>query len=161
METKLINKINDFDDSKVVGLFMIFGEQLLSGLEEEDLTKNISSELKSDKHLEQIISLDPDIMLKNLSPAESAVFARNYLLYVAKDKNLSPLLEKAIDEYKEKPVLIVETILAIGFVASMLIFASSTELEGTFKNIKFKKNSASADLVKAIMEPFVKIIDKL
>jgi hypothetical protein len=53
---------------------------LLRGLEEEDLANKIDPELKEDKYLNQIITLDPDLEMKNLSPTESSVVARNYLL---------------------------------------------------------------------------------
>jgi hypothetical protein len=161
MGKELINKINELNDSQAVQLFMFFGEKLLGGLEEEDLTKKIDPGLKTDNNLNQIIELDPDLALKNLSPAESSAVARKYLLYIANDENLSPLLVKAMNEFKEKPVLIVETILAIGFVASMLIFASSTEIKGKVGKTSFKKGKASPALIKALLEPFVKIIDKL
>ncbi len=161
MGKQLVNKINELNDSQAVKLFMFFGEQLLRGLEEEDLAIKIDPELKEDKYLNQIIKLDPDLEMKNLSPTESSVVARNYLLFVANDASLSPLLEKTIEEYQEEHVLIVETILAVGFVASMLMFASSTEIKGKIGNVSFHKKTVSPSLAKALMEPFAKIVERL
>jgi hypothetical protein len=161
MGKELRNKINELDDSHAVKLFNFFGEQLLSGLKENDLTVKIDPELKTDKNLNKIITLDSDVMLKNLSPAESALVARNFLLYVVDDATLSPLLQKALDEFKEKHDLIVGAILAVGFAASMLIFACTTGLEAKFGNATVIKRPASPAIIKAIMEPFTKILDKI
>jgi hypothetical protein len=161
MGKELRNKINELNDSHAVKLFNFFGEQLLSSLKENDLTVKIAPELKTDKNLNQIISIDPDVMLKNLSPAQSAEVARKFLLYVADDASLSPLLQKALDEFKAKDDLIVGAILAVGFAASMLIFACTTGLEAKFGNATVTKKPASPAIIKAIMEPFTKIVERL
>lgn len=161
MSQELVNLINNLDDSKSVNFFNFIGENILKGIQEDDISGKIADTYKADKSLLSIKLLDEEVMMHKISPKDSSEIARNYLLYMAKDKNLSLILKKALEEYQEKEVLIVETVLAVGFAASMIIFASTTEIKGKAFGMEFHKNEATPELVKAIMEPFAKLLEKI
>ena len=162
MNQELINKINRLDNSQVVKLFNFVGEKLLEGLEEENFSNKIDPELKADKDLSRLMKLDEDVIMQNISSKQSTELSRKYLQYMAKDDYLSPILVKALEVYEEKQVLMsVDPALAVGFAASMVIFASTIEIKGKAFGIKFYKKAASPNLIKAIMEPFTKLLDKI
>jgi len=161
MAQELITTIKEMDKSQLIELTNFLGANLLAGLDDEDLSGKISPELQGHKKLKEIMNLEEDVMLENIAPSESADIAREFLLFMAHDDQLAPVVEKALSEFKEEEVLIVETILSIGIAASLLIFMSTTEVEGKIFGLRIKKKAATAEQIKAILEPFSKIIPNL
>ena len=78
------------------------------------------------------------------------------------DDSIAPALVSAWQNYKsESDELFVETVLAAGFVAAVLMFMATTEVEGQVKGVKFRKIAATPELVQAIIKPFLDILAKL
>jgi hypothetical protein len=95
-----------------------------------------------------------------LEPSVSVATARNIAIYLANDDEFAPLIEKALDIYRDDK-LVADIILAVGLVASVLLIAATTEFAGEVAGIKFKKGKADPAIVKAITEPIAKIISTI
>ncbi|HSF30836.1 MAG TPA: hypothetical protein VLK82_10250 [Candidatus Tectomicrobia bacterium] len=147
------------DDFQVVRFFEHFGEQLFDGIEVplDRVKAGIPEAVRSIVTFAQIESLPPDQAERLIAPAEAAALARNTLFYLAEDETLAALIEKSLDSHRDDE-MVADVILAVGFVASMILIAATTEVEGTILGVKFKKSEASPTLVKAIVEPFAKVL---
>jgi hypothetical protein len=155
----LQTRINALDDFQVVRFFEHFGEQLFDGMEVplERVKEGIPEAVRDIPGFAQIENLPPDQAERLIAPAVAAALARNTLLLLEDDATLAPLIERSLDSYRDD-AMVADIILAVGFVASMILIAATTEVEGTIMGMKFKKGRASAALVKAIVEPFVKVV---
>jgi len=108
-----------------------------------------------------LTDLDGETMRAELSPAESVRLGRLVLEQYARDPALSPLVRKACERVAGSDDLFVSVILAVGLVANLALLVATTEVEaqtaddGTVK-WKITKKQASADVIKAIVEPIAK-----
>jgi hypothetical protein len=153
--SNLKGKINELDDVQVVRFFEHFGQQLFAGMDVsvEQIKDGIPDSIRAIPGFSDIENLSPDQAERLISPSESAALARNTLLILADDETLAPLVETALESYSDNE-MVVDVILAVGFVASMLMITATTQVEGQMFGIKFKKSKADAKLVRAITEPF-------
>jgi hypothetical protein len=108
-------------------------------------------------HLEH---LSPDAAEHPLEPSVSVATARHMVMHLADDDAFGPLLEKTLDTYQDDK-LVADIILAVGLVAAVLLIAATTEFEGEVAGIKFKKGKTDATMVKAITEPFAKVLSTI
>jgi hypothetical protein len=152
-------RLNALDDFQVVRFFEHFGEQLFDSMEVplDRVKAGIPEIMRDIPGFAQIENLPPDQAERLIAPAEAATLARNTLLLLGDDATLAPLIERSLDSYRDD-AMVADVILAVGFVASMILIAATTEVEGTIMGVKFKKAQASAALVKAVVEPFAKVV---
>jgi hypothetical protein len=146
-------KINELDDFQVVRFFEHFGQQLFAGMDVsvEQIKDGIPESIRAIPGFSQIENLSQDQAERLINPAESSALARKTLLKLADDETLGPLVETTLENYSDNE-MVVDVILAAGFVASVLLIAATTEFEGKIFGVKFKKGKADADLVRAITE---------
>jgi hypothetical protein len=157
--SNLKGKINELDDVQIVRFFENFGQQLFAGMDVslEQIKEGIPASIRAIPGFSQIENLSPDEAERLISPSESAALARNTLLILADDETLAPLVETALENYSDNE-MVVDVILAAGFVASVLLVAATTEFEGEIFGVKFKKGKADADLVRAITDSFANVL---
>jgi len=161
MNEQLLKQIDAFSDVRCIKFFNFFAEELMNGIEEENLQTKIQGDLKQSSEIKKISDMNPKLMSQDLSYTDSAFMARKLLIYFAKDDLLSKVLGKAFDEYKEEEDLFAGAVLAIGLAASMVIFSATTEIKGKILGMDFNKTKADPELVKAILEPFANIVKKI
>ena len=110
-----------------------------------------------------LAGLEPDTLRQDLGEEESAQFGRVILEHLARNPALSPLVDEAISEVRDSDLLVVETLLAVGFVVNLTLLVATTEIEietGSDGKTrwKFRKGVASTDLVKSLVDPLTKFL---
>jgi hypothetical protein len=149
------DRIEQMNDFEVVRFFTYFSAQILGGatVSVEQVRAGVPADVRAAPGYAQIEELTAEQAEITLSPEIAAETARNVLLNIARDESLRPVLAQGLENYSDDE-MVAETALAIGFVATMILVAATTEFEGEVAGIKFTKGKADADLVKAITEPF-------
>lgn len=145
--------VRHMKDTEAVRFLNHFGSTLFRETSRDIILKGIDPRLEGLAEVRRLQSLSPETRQMKLGPEQSAVIARKMLLEMARDDNLSRALVKAWETYRPDE-LFVETILATGFIAAMLMFMSTTEIEFQVKGFKFRKKAATPELVRAVTEPF-------
>jgi hypothetical protein len=155
-------RIQTLDDFQVVRFFDRFSRQLIAGanVSLDQIKSGIPDSARALEGFAQIENLAPELAERCLDPSASAALARNILVALSGDAEFAPLIESALDRYRDDE-LVADVILAIGLVASMLLIIATTEFTAEGKNWKFAKKRASPELVKAITEPCAKVISNL
>jgi len=97
---------------------------------------------------------------KKLQAADMVAIARASLNGWAQNEALAPSLERGLDTYKDDRGA-VGVVLAAGAVATALLITATTAAEGELFGVRFKKNTASVAMVKAIIEPIANALAKL
>jgi hypothetical protein len=160
MSKKAMEIVNNMSDVEVVRFLEYFGKQLFEGTTPEVVINSVTPELKDIAELKAIDTLDGETRKRGLGPEDSARIARVTLEQIAQDSGLSHALVKSWEEYNPQE-LFIETILAVGLVASMILLISTTEIELEFKGVKIKKGKATAEQIKAIAEPLFSAVGKI
>ncbi len=151
MSKNALKIINDLSDLDAVRFFQFLGREIFEDISGKEVIANIPESFRSITELEKLENLKPDQRKMDLPAEKSIKIARDLLIYFAQDEALGPIIETVWDKYNnESDELIIGTVLGIGFVASMILFTATTEVEGKIGNIKFKKNVASPEIVEAI-----------
>ena len=107
--------------------------------------------------------LESDTLKRDFEQEEGAHFGRVVLEYLAGEPALSPLVDEAITEVQDSDLLVVETLLAVGFVVNLTLLVATTEIEvetGSDGKTrwKFRKGVASTELVKSLVDPLTKFL---
>lgn len=160
MSEKAIKIVSNMSDVQAVHFLEHFGKQLFEGTTPEAVKNGVTPGLKDLAELRQLDTLDGETRQRRLEPKDSALIARVTLQQMAQDDGLSDALVKSWEEYDPQE-LFVETILAVGLVASMMLLVSCTEVEFEFKGIKIKKGQATAEQIKAIAEPLFRAVGRI
>jgi len=162
MVSNLVDRLNRLDDFQVVRFFNHFSQQLFEGMDvtKEQVLSGIPPSIRELPGFSRIESLSPEERKAQLESSESVAIARSILVNLAQDATFSPLVERALDTYKDDK-LFAGAILAIGAAASMILVAATTQAKGKVFGIELVKEKANPDLVKAILEPFSKALTKL
>lgn len=160
MSEKAIEIVNSMSDVEAVHFLEHFGKQLFEGTTPDAVMNGVSPELKDLAELSELDNLDEETRGKRLEPEDSIGIARITLQQMAQDGGLSDALVRSWEEYDPQE-LFVETILAVGLVASMMLLISTTEIELEFKGVKIKKGKATAEQIKAIAEPLFSAVGKI
>src|SRR5262249_34914942 len=101
--------------------------------------------------------LTPEQADKPLDPAVAAPVARRLLTTLAEDAAFAPALESFLVTYRDD-ALVAEALLPMGLVASVLMMVASTSFKATFGNVTIEKHTIDAASIKAILEPFAKVL---
>ena len=171
MSSNLLEEINILSDSDVVTFLQYFNQIILESIDDfEEIIEGIPAEIKSMSQFSEIdrLSLDEESQLEG---EEAVAISRNILATLTENKRFFPLLEKALEAYKNKENMEMggdksKQILAIGLAASMILVAStakSIEIESEWGIIKIKQEEVKPELVKNIKElitPFVNLSTK-
>jgi len=151
MSKNALEIINDLSDLDAVRFVQFLGGEIFEGITGKEVISNIPKSFRSIPGLEELENLQPDQKKIDLPPQKSIKIARDLLSYFAQDETLGPILETLWEKYKsESDELFVGAALAFGFVAGMILFTATTEIEGKIGNIKFKKKVASREIVEAL-----------
>ena len=151
MSKNALEIINDLSDLDAVRFVQFLGGEIFEGITGKEVISNIPKSFRSIPGLEELENLQPDQKKIDLPPQKSIKIARDLLSYFAQDETLGPILETLWEKYKnESDELFIGAALATGFVAGMILFTATTEIEGKIGNIKFKKKVASREIVEAL-----------
>lgn len=152
-------RIQELDDFQVTRFFEHFSRQLVGGasVSLNQIKEGIPEDVRTVEGFEQVENLTPDLADRSLDSSVSAAIARNTLLNLAGDPEFGPLIERALDTYRDDE-LVADVILAVGLVTSILLIAATTEFEGEVAGITFRKGKADLETVKVITEPFAKAL---
>ena len=159
MTDQALEIVRNMKDIETVRFLTHFGKMLFQETPRDVILKGIAPEVESLDAIRRLQSLGPEARQVKLGPQESVRIARKILFEMTNDDALSSALVDAWDNY-ESNELFVEAILASGFVAAMLMFMSTTEIEFQVKGLKFRKNAATPELVRAIWEPIVEALGR-
>jgi hypothetical protein len=160
MTESALSIVQKMSDVQAVRFLQHFGDSLFQETSRETILGGVSPEISTLSAIRRLKALDAETRGLAVGPEESARIARAILTEMARDKNLAPVVLDAWKSYKPDE-LFVEAILASGFVAAMLLFMATTEIEGRVLGLKFKKSAATAEVVRAVTEPFFGVIHKL
>jgi len=162
MVSNLVDRLNRLDDLQVVRFFNHFSQHLFEGMDvtEEQVLSGIPPAIRELPGFSRIESLSPEERKAQPESSESVAIARSILVNLAQDATFSPLVEKALDTYKDDK-LFAGAILAIGAAASMILVAATTQVKGKVFGMEFVKEKANPDLVKAVLESLAKPLTKL
>lgn len=153
MSKKALEIINNpnLSDLDAVRFIQFLGGEIFEGMSGKDVMANIPASFHSIPELEKLKKLESDQKKMDLPPQKSIQIARDLLSYFAQDATLGPIIEISWGKFKnESDELFIGAALACGFVASMILFTATTEIEGKVGNIKFKKTAASKEIVEAL-----------
>ena len=152
MTTEARRIVDGLTDTEAVRFFQHFGNELFAGTPQEVIVANVSEAATSVAGARELLAMDASHRKQKLSTADSVKVARTFLRAIADDDGLAPALVHAWENYDEDRQF-VDIILAAGFVAAMLMFMSTTEVEGRVGKWKFVKRSATPELVRTILDP--------
>ena len=158
MSTEARTIVDGLTDVEAVRFFQHFGNQVFAGTPRDVILSNVSATATGVAGVEEVITLDPARRQERLSPDDSVTIARTFLRAIADDDGLAPALVQSWQSYEEDRQF-VDIILAAGFVAAMLMFMSTTEVEGKVGNWKFRKRPATPELVRTILQPIAKAVN--
>jgi hypothetical protein len=152
------DRINAMDDFQVMRFFEHFGRELLGQIDAplDQLLAGVPAALRKEAvftHIEQLGEADAE---RAMPAADAVLFVRGTLLQLADDRQFAPLLDAILADYRDD-AMVVDIILAVGFAASMVLLVATTGIEIRIGNVKIKKETASADMVRAILEPLSKV----
>jgi len=151
MSKNALEIIDNLSGLDAVRFVQFLGGEIFEGVSGKEVIANIPASFHSIPELEKLEKLESDQKKMDLPPQESIQIARDLLGYFAQDATLGPIIEMSWEKYRnESDELFVGAALACGFVASMILFTATTEIEGKVGNIKFKKTAASKEIVEAL-----------
>jgi hypothetical protein len=150
MSKNALEIISDLNDLDAVRFVQFLGREIFEGVSGKEVVANIPASYRSIPELEKLEKLESDQRKMDLPPTNSIQIARDLLSYFAQDATFGPILETSWEKYEKEDQLFIGAALACGFVASMVLFTATTEIEGKIGNITFKKKVASREIVEAI-----------
>lgn len=152
-------RIAAMDDFQVVRLLEAFTHQLMasSSTPFETVAAGIPASTRALASWGALAGLTPDQAETTLDPPAAAATARRVLSMVAEDGTFGPALEGFLSTYRDD-ALVAEVVLAVGLVASLLMMVASTSFKAKFGSVEIEKHTVDAESIKAILEPFAKVI---
>lgn len=106
-------------------------------------------------------NLDIEMKKQTLNPEDSVKLTKHILMAFAQSNELSPALVQSWEEIKNDDSLFIGTIVAIGLLANLTLLLASTGIEFKVGNLKIKKTTADAGMIKEIVSPITELIKKL
>ena len=166
MSQKLIEKINEFDDFRVVRFLNHVSREIVNGIEksEEELICLIPDEIKDSKELSPIFKLTADEKKNTMDAENAATCARSILLAMAQQPGLEEILVEELKAYKDDE-LFAGVILAVGVATAMILFAATIRGGATYVDGKWKiqiiKELAPPKLVNQTLNSLAKATGQL
>ena len=152
-------RLAGMDDFQVVRFFEAFAQRLLTSSDTpfEAVQAGIPRSTRATSEWRALEALTPDQAERLVPPKEAAATARRILTHLADDPTFAPALDEFLASYRDD-ALVAEVILAVGLVASVLMMVASTAFKAKFGNVEIEKHTLDAETVKAILEPFGKLL---
>lgn len=160
MNDKLVERIREMDDFRLLRFFDNFGRGVVTSLDlnRDQLLEYVEPIAQADPDVARVLALQvpADKAQAPLDKADAVIVARSTLEAMASNPGLAPGLETALAEFKddEMPAM---TILALGFAVSMIIMAATTKLNFSVKDGKWEINGgkevAPPEMIKEIVRP--------
>ncbi len=154
-------RIAAMNDRQLVRYFEAFSQHLLAGMTTsfDEVRSGITSETRALPGWDQIDNLTAEQASETLSVGQAAESARSILLQMATNESFGPVLESHLAGYRDDE-LVVETILAVGLVATVLLIVSSTRFEYRDGKGSFIFNPNPKN-VETILAPFSEALKRL
>lgn len=155
----IADRIRVLDDFQMVRFFDRFSRRLIAGttVSLDEIRVGIPDVTRALEGFTDLENMTPERAERSLEPSISAVVARSILLKLAYDSDFGPLIERALETYRDE-ALVASATLARGLVASVLLIIATTEFRAKGPNWEFVKKGADPQLVKAVTEVCVKAI---
>jgi len=152
-------RLAGMDDFQIVRVFEAFAQQLMasSTISFPAVQAGVPAATRALAQWRVVEGLTPEQAERLVAPADAAPLARQVLAHLADDPVYAPALDAFLASYRDD-ALVADVILAVGLVASMLMMVASTAFKAKFGNIEIEKHTLDAGTVKAILEPFGKLI---
>lgn len=161
MSQSAVELVENMSDEDAIRFLQFFGNSIFESTPRERILEGVPVDLVNSPEMVKLRELSPEQREAKLSREDSAKLARALLTAMAQDESLGPAMGKAWEKFEPRE-LFVETILAAGFVAGMLLFVSTTEIEGEVLGLKIKKGAAPpVEALKAVAESFFTAVGKL
>ena len=159
---ELTKRIDDLKDGQPVAVLNFFCNRLFSGVtvEEEQIREGVPIEISELDSFHRLMDHFDRERSVELPPTDSSSVAKETLKACAKSESLSPVLEKALEEYSDH-LFGAEAILSIGAAVMLILAVSSTEIEGTLWGMKISKSQTSAEQIRAVVEPVCEMISNI
>lgn len=161
MTESALSIVRGISDAEAVRFLQHFGQALFEETSRDAVIVGIPGEIEALDQVKQLMTLDSETRELTIGPDDSPGIARGILMEMARDKQLAPILVSAWNDYESDELFVVEAILASGFVAALLLFMATSEIEGQVLGMKFKKGKSTPEMLRAITEPFFGAIEKL
>ena len=151
--------VNSLSDSQVVALTKELFKTVYTHLPYKEVKQN----WESVPDVAQLAELNSNDLRRELSPEDSAQLSRLLLEQFAKDPEFSPVVLQSWEAVRGSDHLILETIIALGFIVNLTLLVATTKLDmrknadGSFE-WSVSKTDAKKELVKAILDPFARFI---
>lgn len=143
--------VDGLNDVQVVAMVKRIGANLAGALPRERLTA--APEVANDVAV--LTGADPRTML---DPVVSVQASRRLLEALAADPGTAALILQAWAEVEQDDSLFIETIVALGLIANLTLFLATSDIKVKVKGIEIKKSRASADVIRAVLEPIFKVL---
>jgi len=105
--------------------------------------------------------LDSNMMKQKFDSEQSLDLTKKMLMGFAQDENLSWLVINAWEKIENDDSMMIDVIISLGLIANLTLFMATTEMEFEIKGVKIKKKAASAEQIKALMEPLTEFLKKI
>jgi hypothetical protein len=150
--TSLVDRIQAMDDFEVVRFMNHFGNALLNNTElsYEEALANVPEETRSLPAFAQIENITPEKEESYLSTDDSAKLSRHLLLAMSQDPSMAPMLESELNTFRDDK-LMVEVILAVGFVINLTLIVATTEVTVSNGKVTVKKRGAPVEMLKEVV----------
>ena len=151
--------VNSLSDSQIVELT----KELFKTLYSHVPYKQVKQNWESVPDVAGLAELNSDDLKRDLPAADSAQISRLLLEQFAKDPEFSPVVLQSWEAVRNSDHLILDAIISLGLIVNLTLLVATTKLDmrknadGSFQ-WSFSKGPAKKDLVKAIVEPFAKLL---
>jgi hypothetical protein len=147
------------DDFQVVRFFDAFAQQLLASSDTpfDTVREGIPGSTRALAEWRTLDGLTAEQAEQLVPPDAAAATARQILMHLADDPAFAPALDQFLDSYRDD-ALVADVVLAVGLVASMIMMVASTAFKAKFGSVEIEKHTLDAATVKAILEPFGKVL---
>lgn len=153
-----LNIVKSLSDVKVTSLIRQLYQNIFKAISYQEMLDKLPSSVNN---IDTLRNLDQEIIKKKLNSENSVALAKQALTAFAKDEQLSQLLINAWEEIKDHDKLFIETILAVGLVVNVTLFMATSDIEYKDGKFSFRKEKASAEILKPIMEPITELVKKM
>lgn len=159
--TSATTRIGAMNDPQVVRYFTAFSQHLFKGMTTsfDDVASGVPHQTRALENWHLVDDMTPEQAELSLPAAEASAVARDLLLKMAANDQLGPVLEDHLAGYRDDQ-LVVETILAVGLVATVLLVVSSTKFEYKDGKVSFGFEADPTN-VKTILAPLNVIAKRL
>ena len=152
-------RLAGMDDFQVVRFFEAFAQHLLTNSDTpfDAVRRGIPGSTRALSEWRALEALTPDQAERLVAPQDAAAMARRILIHLADDPTFASALDEFLASYRDD-ALVADVILAVGLVASVLMMVASTAFKAKFGNVEIEKHTLDVDTIKAILEPFGKLL---